>query len=127
MGDNYAQIKPKVGPGPGQHCHELIKATAIEMAGELYDIMMQNNKQFSEWKRMHPELNPVQLEIRFIELKWPELIIDAKATLAQMLTTNAPQDLKDRIHDALVKDAPLARARAIHAAAVASNTPRTLN
>lgn len=111
-----ARPQPQVGKGPGQHCHELIRATAIEMAGELYDLMMQNNEQWAEWQAMHPMLSKVELEIRFIELKWPELIEDARATLAQMLGGNIGEDLKERIFDALVKDEPLRRARQAWAA-----------
>lgn len=111
-----------VGKGPGQHCHALIRATAIEMAGELYDLMMKNNQQYAEWKRMHPDLSLVQLEIRFIELKWPELIEDARATLAQMLGMPGNEELKETIFDALCKDEPLRRARLARAVTDAANS-----
>ena len=119
--------RARPGKGPDQHCHPMLRATAIEMAGELYDIMMKNNQQFAEWKRMHPELTFTQLEARFLELKWPELIEDARATLARLLRTNIPEDLKTQIFDALVKDQGLRRARANRRAAKASNRDRTLN
>lgn len=126
--DGYESVlNAKVGPGPGQACHELIRATAIEMAGELYDIMMKNNQQYGEWKRMHPEMNATQLEIRFIELKWPELIEDARSTLASMLSMPTAQPLKDKIFDVLIKDAPLKAARQAHNAAKASNQDRILH
>lgn len=121
--DGYQNVKP--GKGPGQHCHELIRSTAIEMAGELYDIMMKNNTQYNEWKRLHPELNAVQLEIRFIELKWPELIEDARTTLTSMLTMPVDQKLKDSIFDALLKDNALRHSRMAHNAALAANRDRT--
>lgn len=118
----------KVGKGPGQHCHPLLRATAIEMAGELYDLMMKNNQQWEEWKRMHPDLTSLaSLEIRFLELKWPELVEDARTTLATMLSTNIGTDLKDQIHDALVKDEPLRRARMVRKAAEAANRDRILH
>jgi len=122
-----ASLRPKVGKGPDQHCHPIIRATAIEMAGELYDLMMKNNQQWNEWKRMHPELHSLaEYEIRFLELKWPELIEDARTTLARMLGGNIPEELKIQIHDALVKDNGLRMARQARQAAQASNRDRTL-
>lgn len=119
---------PKVGKGPDQHCHPLLRATAIEMAGELYDLMMKNNVQWEEWKKLNPELSTLaQYEIRFLELKWPELIEDARATLAQMLARPIGEDLKLQIHDALVKDEPLRRARLARKAAEVANRNRILH
>lgn len=119
---------PKVGKGPDQHCHPLLRATAIEMAGDLYDLMMKNNVQYAEWKRMHPDLKSAgELEIRFLELKWPELIEDARTTLAGMLAGNASEELKIQIHDALVKDNPLRLARMARAQSVAANRDRTIH
>ena len=121
-------MNAKLGKGPDQHTHPLIRATAIEMAGELYDLLMKNNVQFAEWKRMHPDLSsPAELEIRFIELKWPELIEDARTTLARMLAGNASEELKMTIHDALVKDNPLRLRRMERARSAVANRDRTLH
>lgn len=121
-------INAKPGKGPDQHCHPLLRATAIEMAGDLYDLMMKNNQQFAEWKRLHPDLGTLaELEIRFIELKWPELIEDARATLARMLAGGASEELKTTIHDALVKDNPLRLARLARTQAQVANRDRTLH
>lgn len=125
MSDTTA--RPKVGKGPDQHCHPMICATAIEMAGELYDLMMKNNQQYAEWKRMHPELNIAQLEIRFLELKWPELIEDARTTLARMLGFGISEELKMQIHDALVKDNALRHARLARQQSLEANRDRTLH
>ncbi len=120
--------RAKLGKGPDQHCHPLIRATAIEMAGELYDLLMKNNQQYAEWKRMHPDLKTAgQLEIRFLELKWPELLEDARTTLARMLGTNVSEELKTTIHDALVKDNPLRLARMERARSAVANRDRTLH
>lgn len=115
-----------VGKGPDQHCHPLIRATAIEMAGDLYDLMMKNNQQWEEWKKLHPELegNLAALEIRFLELKWPELLGDARATLAGILGTSAPEDLKAQIYDALIKDRGLQMARMARQQAQVANRSR---
>lgn len=119
---------PRVGKGPDQHCHPLLRATAIEMAGDLYDLMMKNNLQYAEWKKLHPDLKTAgELEIRFLELKWPELLEDARATLAQMLSGNASEELKTTIHDALVKDNALRHARLARAQAQVANRDRTIH
>lgn len=117
----------RVGKGPDQHCHPMIRATAIEMAGELYDLMMKNNQQYAEWKRMHPELSIAQLEIRFLELKWPELIEDARTTLARMLGSGISEELKMQIHDALVKDNALRHSRLARQQSLEANRDRTLH
>lgn len=114
----------KVGKGPDQHTHPLIRATAIEMAGDLYDLMMKNNEQWNEWKRMHEGFSLAQLEIRFLELKWPELVEDARATLAGILGTNASEDLKATIYDALIKDQGLRMARMSRRQAEVANRAR---
>lgn len=93
------------------HCHKLIRATAIEMAGELYDQVMKDNKIYEYWKTICPDLTPTLSEILFIEKMWPHLIGQARATLAKMLTTNISEDLKQTVYDALCKDATLKRGR----------------
>lgn len=100
-----------VGKGPSQHCHKLIRAAAIEMAGELYDEMMKNNEQWAEWKAMTPDRTPVEREILWIEAKWGELIEDARATLAMMLASPIDDALKTQIFQCLIDDAPLRAAR----------------
>lgn len=100
-----------VGKGPGQHCHKLIRATAIEMAGELYDELMANNEQYAEWRAMTPDRTAVEREILWIEAKWGELIEDARATLAMMLGQPINEALKSQIFQCLIDDAPLRAAR----------------
>ena len=120
--------RPQPEKGPDQHCHPLIRATAIEMAGELYDLMMKNNQQWQEWKNLHPELSTLaEYEIRFLELKWPELVEDARATLAGMLGTAIDEALKSSIYDALVKDQGLRMARMSRRQAQIANRSRTVH
>jgi hypothetical protein len=98
------------------HCHKLVRATAIEMAGELYDdVMRGDNTLYSQWKSVCPELTPALCEMKFIELLWPKMVEQARATLAQMLGTNIPEDQKQIIYDALICDGMLGRdKRALH-------------
>lgn len=96
------------------HCHKLVRATAIEMAGELYDDVMRDNTIYEMWKKACPELSPTIAEITFIELMWPLLVRNgmARATLARALTSNAlSEEAKTVIYDALVADATLSRGR----------------
>ena len=93
------------------HCHKMIRATAIEMAGALYDEVMKDNKLWAHWKAICPELTPTLCEIKFIELLWPKLIPEARATLARLLTTGLSEDLKTSIADALIVDNTLMRGR----------------
>lgn len=118
----------KIGKGPDQHCHPLIRATAVEMAGDLYDLMMRNNEQWEEWKKLNPDCQSLsQYEIRFLELKWPELLEDARATLAGMLARPIDEGLKAEIHDALVKDNGLRMHRINRRASQVANRTRTLH
>lgn len=95
---------------PQIHCHKMIRSAAIEMAAEIYaKIMGGDNELYAQWKKICPELNPVMLEIRMIEMLWPKLIPEARATLARLLTTTMAEDLKEEIADALVADATLRR------------------
>lgn len=94
------------------HVHKMIRATAIEMAGKLYDdLMSQNPGLYAMWKRSCPDLTPVRCEAMWIELMWPKLIDKARATLAQLLTTNLNEELKNQISDALIADNQLRRGR----------------
>lgn len=76
---------------------------------------------------MHEGFSLAQLEIRFLELKWPELIEDARTTLARMLGGNISEELKMQIHDALVKDNGLRMARMARQQSLAANRDRTLH
>lgn len=94
-----------------KHAHFLVRKTAIELAGELYEVTMANNQLYADWKALCPALTPRKLESMFIAKAAPLLLEKARAILAQMLSTNISQSLKDQIFDALIKDAALKRGR----------------
>ncbi len=97
------------------HCHKLIWATAVEMAGELYDLAMKDNRVYAQWSAVCPELTPTVLEIKFIELLAPQLVPDARTTLAGMLgRPDVPEKQKEIIYDALIRDATLMRGKGLH-------------
>lgn len=106
------------------HCHKMIRAVAIEMAGELYDLTMRDNDKFAYWKAMCPELTPQIMEAEFIALLWPKLIETARTTLAQLLAQPIAESLKAEIHSALIRDNALSRGRMRAAQAQAQVMPQ---
>jgi len=89
-------------PGKGAHAHKMVAETAQKMAEEVYESWASKSDQFYA---EHRDLNT------YVKSCWPLYLDAARATLAQLLTTNIADTLKDQIHDALVKDATLRRGR----------------
>lgn len=95
----------------GTPCHRLIRATAIEMAGALYDEIMRDNRLYEMWKRVYPALSGPDMEAAFVEMMWPKLIERARATLASMLHEQEQSGLRDEIATALIADNQFRAAR----------------
>lgn len=92
------------------HCHKIVAAVAKEVTGNLYEVVMGDNKVFEEWKKQNPDATQKQLESRFVEKNWGRCIEFARATLATMLNSAVlPESVKDEIADALVKDNQLVK------------------
>lgn len=89
-------------PGKGAHAHKLVAKTAMEMAHEVYEKNAGRDNNFYE---QYPDRES------YVSSCWALYLDAARATLAQLLTTNMADSLKDEIHDALVKDATLRRGR----------------
>jgi hypothetical protein len=85
-------------------CHELVAATAKEMAGALYEALMADDEAYADWQAMNPDVAKAKLQGRFIARTWPKLIEQARATLAKLLNTSLNDDLKDQIAKALILD-----------------------
>lgn len=85
-------------------CHHLVAETAKGMARALYEELSLDN----HWHKNSPT------EDAFVEFMWPGLIEQARHTLAGMLAGGHPEELKNEILDALVKDASLPRRRNVH-------------
>jgi hypothetical protein len=93
-------------------CHKLIRDTARDMAEELYEVVMKNNAIYEHWKRCCPELTRDIARALFVDMMYPKLIEEARATLAALLATNAiDEHRKTVIYDALVQDEPLRQRR----------------
>ena len=89
-------------PGKGAHAHKLVAKTAMEMAQEVYE---KNAGRSNEFYEKYPDREA------YVSSCWALYLDAARATLAQLLTTNMEDRLKDEIHEALIKDASLRRGR----------------
>ena len=89
-------------PGKGAHAHKLVAKTAQDMVGAVYD---ENAARSNEFYAKYPDREA------YVAEGWPLYLESARATLAQLLTTNIEDSLKDEIHQALIKDATLRRGR----------------
>ena len=92
-------------------CHKMVRAVAIEMAGALYDEIMKDNRVYGMWRAAYPALDAVAMEVAFIEMMWPKLIEQARATLAGMLHGREQSPLHDEIATALMDDNQFRAAR----------------
>lgn len=96
---------------PSHHAHWLVRNTAVQMAHELYDHLMQDNEWYAAWKKQNPNSFPKELEERFVAKNLTTLLPQARATLAGMLRTTADERLKEEIYQALILDATLVKGR----------------
>jgi hypothetical protein len=93
------------------HVHELVAATAKDMAHELYDTLMQDNVWYDAWKKQNFGASVSALESRFVNKNWGKLVNQARATLAHMLTCTSDEHLRETIYEALQLDQSLIRGR----------------
>jgi hypothetical protein len=99
------------GNRPSKHAHKLVAETAVEMAHELYDIMMLDNEWFRCWQQQNPGASRRELELRFVRKNLPKLIPQARAMLARSLATTTDPALRETIYSALLLDNTLLRGR----------------
>jgi hypothetical protein len=94
------------------HCHVQIREVAKAAAGELYERLMGDDRYYAAWRKQNPECGAKELERRFIERNWPQLIDYARESLVALLRQpNVPDHLKAQIMDVLEKDNSLVRGR----------------
>lgn len=97
--------RPTLTPLPGgQHCHRLVSETAKKMAAELFELFAKDNTWYKGAQKLNPGLSASQLEAMFVKQRWPQLVEDARATLAKLLGTNIAESLKNEIYQALILD-----------------------
>ncbi len=97
--------------GNGAHCHKLMKETAIAMAHEVYDALMQKNDWYALHKSRHPNLNRAGLERIWVAKHWGQFVEGARATLTQSLLVITDEGLKEQIYEALLLDNTLVAGR----------------
>lgn len=96
---------------PSKHAHELVAATARDMAHELYDALMQNNSWWAQWQAWHPGASRAEMEASFVRRNLGQLLPKARAALAGALVQPIDETLKETILEALTLDATLMRGR----------------
>ena len=84
--------------------HKLIAETAREMAAELFEHAMVHNERFRAWREASDNLPTEAIRRRYVEMAYPKLIEQARATLAALLAQPIDESLKKTIADALVLD-----------------------
>jgi hypothetical protein len=89
-------------PGKGCHCHKLVAETAKEMAAATYEFLA---KRSDAWYGQNLSQD------KWVKRAWPLYIEEARRTLAGLLATAIAPELKDEIHDAIIKDGSLRRGR----------------
>jgi hypothetical protein len=77
-----------------QAVHVMVRQTAISMAQELYELAAKDNAFYKRYPTRGA----------FLRLAWPQLIPQARATLATMLAKPLDENLKSQIHQALILD-----------------------
>lgn len=97
-------------PG-GVHAHKLVAETALAMAHECYDALMQRNDWWALWQSEHPGLNKTQLEALWCSKHQADFLAGARHILAAQLAQPISVDLKETIYSALVLDTSLRRGR----------------
>jgi hypothetical protein len=74
----------------------------MEMAQEVYE---KNASRSNEFYEKYPDREA------YVSSCWALYLDAARTTLAQLLTTNMEESLKEQIHEALIRDATLRRGR----------------
>lgn len=95
-----------------KHADKLVFETAVKMADAVFDeAMSKDNALWRGIRAKHPSKSIDALRRIFSRALAPELLGDARATLAQMLSSNISPALKEEIYDALLRDKALRRGR----------------
>jgi len=120
MKSPHVRTKPVVDPlpfGPGFNAHKLVMDTAVGMAQELYGLYCLDNA-FNHKMRAGGKINEKQSREVFCRHVAPQLLEDARQTLAMMLGQPedvVPQSMKDEIYEALCLDNDLRGKRPVAA------------
>jgi len=79
-----------------KYCHEMIAATAKEIAGAVYEVWASKHDGWYKENRSQKD---------YIDANWPNYIESARSALADVLRVGKlPDEVKESIADALIKD-----------------------
>ncbi len=116
----YGLASKPAAPGTsGAHVHFEVKKVAEGLAHVLFEEMMRNNAVYAQFKEQHSEMTSAEMEAAFVAHLWPQLIEQARATMAAMLRGPYDDAMKEQILDILVKDQTLVRGRKTGARVIA--------
>jgi len=79
----------------------MIKEVALEIANAMYERLCHNNNFYARY----PDRE------KYVEASWHLFILEARATLAKLLTRPIDESLKESITEALIRDNTLQRGR----------------
>jgi len=105
------QVLPRRTRRRSAHVHIDIGALARELTLKSYDALMQNNEVWKQWRELHPGHSRKGLEDAYVARYLAAHVAPARAMLAGMLAQTGDEDLKARIHRALIADNFLVRGR----------------
>lgn len=99
--------KPKLA-----HAHPMVAETACELASAVFEeAMSKNNSMYAALKAANPGVSVDDLRKEFVRWLAPDLLSDARTTLARSLAGPLSEELKAKIYDALTRDAVLSAGR----------------
>lgn len=102
-----AQKAEIVKPISSVATHPLIQSVAFEMAAEMYEQLARTDAEFRKtW--------PDQKE--WAQLSWGLYVESARSTLARLLQTNADEQLKSQIYEAILADNSVRHGRGVQVA-----------
>lgn len=88
------------------HADRMVAELAVAMANEAWESAMStDNELYTAIRRKHAERDLEYCRKRFVRVLAPKLVAPARATLAKMLGTTCDPVLKNKIYDALLRDA----------------------
>ena len=89
-------------------CHIQVREVARALWGEMYEVLMGDNRFWETWQKQNPGASRKEMEQRFIDKNWPHCIGEARKALTLILTNpDSTEQMKEQVMDVLEKDQSL--------------------
>jgi len=89
-------------------CHIQVRDVAMALCGEMYEVLMGDNKFWTAWQKQNQGASRREMERRFIAKNWPQCIGEARKALTLILINlNSTEEMKEQVMDVLEKDQSL--------------------